>query len=59
MTLYAHSEEFDDSVALQTLEDHLSGVSQMASSFADRFGMGSWGRALGVLHDSGKSSSAF
>lgn len=59
VTLYAHTDDSNDGLACQRLEDHLSAVSEMASSFAERFGMGSWGRALGILHDAGKSSEAF
>lgn len=59
MTLYAHTADSNDGLACQRLEDHLSAVSERASSFADRFGMKEWGRALGILHDAGKSSEAF
>ena len=30
---------------------HLEGVARLAEGFADEFGTGSWGRALGLLHD--------
>ena len=59
MTLYAHTDGSKGGLACQRLEDHLSAVSERASSFADRFGMKEWGRALGILHDAGKSSEAF
>ena len=31
----------------------------MAASFAGQFGLPSWGRALGLLHDKGKERAAF
>lgn len=59
MTLYAHTDDSNGGLVCQRLEDHLSAVSEMASAFAARFGMKDWGRALGILHDAGKSSEAF
>lgn len=56
--LYAHTGPDADS-AWQPLAEHLNNVASEASRFADRFGMGPWGQALGVLHDAGKASSAF
>lgn len=44
---------------IQSNEDHCQGVAKLASKFADEFGMASWGRVLGVLHDKGKESNAF
>ena len=40
--------------AIQTNEEHLQGVSLLASQFAGEFGMAEWGRGLGLLHDKGK-----
>ena len=56
--LYAHTGPDADS-AWQSLEEHLGNVASLASRFAGRFGMESWGQALGALHDAGKASSAF
>lgn len=44
---------------IQSNEDHCVGVANLASGFADEFGMASWGRVLGLLHDKGKESNAF
>lgn len=57
---YAHTgKDLSDSSTWQTLEDHLSEVSRLASEFAGKFGMAEWGCALGTLHDAGKASGAF
>ena len=44
---------------IQSNEQHLEGVARLAESFAEKFGMGSWGRMLGLLHDKGKERKAF
>ena len=44
---------------VQTNEDHMNGVAKLAASFATAFGMCTWGRMLGLLHDIGKESTAF
>lgn len=44
---------------IQTNKDHLSGVAEMASSFAGKFGMSYWGYILGILHDKGKERNSF
>ena len=44
---------------IQSNEQHLEGVARLSESFADEFGMGSWGRALGLLHDKGKERKSF
>lgn len=44
---------------IQSNEEHLKGVAKLAEGFADEFGMGSWGRALGLLHDKGKERKSF
>ncbi len=56
---YAHSTESADKAEWQTLEDHLEGVARLAEGFAAVFGAGDWGRAAGLLHDSGKAVAAF
>lgn len=38
----------------QSNEDHLDGVAKLAEQFASEFGMGNWGKVLGLLHDKGK-----
>ena len=44
---------------IQSNEQHLEGVARLSESFADEFCMGSWGRALGLLHDKGKERKSF
>ncbi len=44
---------------IQTNEEHSSGVAELAARFAGSFGMTSWGKALGELHDKGKETDAF
>ena len=48
-----------DKFVFQSNEDHLNGVAKLAESFANEFGMGSWGRVLGLLHDKGKEQKTF
>lgn len=49
----------DGSWVIQSNEAHTLGVAALAARFADEFGMASWGKALGLLHDKGKESNAF
>ena len=44
----------DNSGAIQSNEEHQSGVAQRAEHFAAEFGMGDCGRLMGLLHDKGK-----
>lgn len=44
---------------IQSNEEHLKGVAKLAEDFANEFGMGSWGRVLGLLHDKGKERKSF
>ena len=44
---------------IQSNEDHTAGVAKLSSQFAAEFGMGVWGKVLGLLHDKGKESNAF
>ena len=48
-----------DSWHIQSNQEHLEGVAKLAESFANEFGMGSWGRVLGLLHDKGKERKVF
>ena len=50
---------FGENCVFQSNDDHLEGVAKLAESFANEFGMGSWGRVLGLLHDKGKERKAF
>lgn len=57
--LYAHTgSNLDDYSTWQTLADHLNKC-RLTASFAGKFGMTTYGRALGLLHDAGKVSHAF
>jgi CRISPR-associated endonuclease/helicase Cas3 len=53
---FAHSADGGD---WQLLSEHLRGVAELAQDRAAKFGAGEWGRVAGLLHDFGKSSSAF
>lgn len=44
---------------IQTNDEHQSGVAKISFEFAGEFGLPSWGRALGLLHDKGKERKAF
>lgn len=44
---------------IQTNSEHCNGTAQLATLFADEFGMGEWGRMLGLLHDRGKECEGF
>lgn len=44
---------------IQTNGEHQNGVAKIAAEFAGEFGLSSWGRALGLLHDKGKERKAF
>ena len=44
---------------IQSNEAHTQGVADLAARFAGKFGLSSWGRALGLFHDKGKESCAF
>lgn len=57
---YAHTgSNLEDVSTWQTLSEHANEVARQAEAFADKFDMGSWGRALGLLHDAGKVSAGF
>lgn len=44
---------------IQSNDEHTRGVADLASRFAGEFGMSSFGKVLGELHDKGKESNAF
>lgn len=44
---------------VQTNEVHQKGVAETASAFAAQFGLPTWGRVLGLFHDTGKERHAF
>lgn len=46
-------------VAYQSNEEHSRGVAELAARFASEFGMGDFGRLMGLLHDKGKEKDEF
>lgn len=59
-TIISHIYKRDDNTwKMQSNDDHCVGVASLASKFAGEFGMASWGKVLGLLHDKGKESNAF
>lgn len=46
-------------VAYQSNEEHSHGVAELAERFASEFGMGDFGRVMGLLHDKGKEKDEF
>ena len=57
--LYAHTKEDAPITEWQSLEDHLTAVSELAGAFAEPFGGTEWASLLGKVHDLGKASDAF
>lgn len=53
----SHVRQFD--MEIQSNAEHQQGVAEKAKDFAAEFGMGEWGRVLGLLHDKGKEKKAF
>ena len=43
----------------ESVKDHLEAVSEVAAHFAEPFGVSSWARVAGLVHDAGKYSEAF
>lgn len=56
---HLYQDKNDGHWIIQSNEEHTAGVAELASRFANEFGMPSWGKILGILHDKGKESSAF
>lgn len=57
--IISHIRKTETDWEIQTNEEHQTGVAKLAEKFADAFGMGEWGRILGLLHDKGKEKRAF
>lgn len=55
--IISHVRESDKEI--QTNDEHQQGVAKMAESFAAEFGMGDFGKVMGLLHDKGKEKIAF
>ena len=56
---HLYHDRHDGHWEIQSNDDHSNGVAELASRFADEFGMAPWGKVLGILHDKGKESDAF
>lgn len=56
---HLYQDKSDGHWVIQSNEEHTAGVAERASQFANEFGMASWGRLLGMLHDKGKESYTF
>ncbi|MBR3412448.1 MAG: CRISPR-associated helicase Cas3' [Bacteroidales bacterium] len=56
-TIISHIRQTD--MKIQSNEEHQQGVAERAERFAAEFGMGDYGRVLGLLHDKGKEKNAF
>lgn len=57
--IISHIHKEGDNWLIQSNDEHQKGVAERARSFADTFGMGDWGYALGMLHDKGKEGKSF
>jgi len=57
--MYAHTKKGSPQKEWHLLEDHLEGVGELASRFAEKFKASSWAREIGEKHDIGKYSEAF
>lgn len=55
--IISHVRESDKEI--QTNDEHQQGVAKMAESFAAEFGMGDFGKVMGLLHDKGKEKKTF
>lgn len=59
MGIYAHSVGGQGEQAWEPLAGHLTDVGMLAAEFAEPFGAATLGRAMGLLHDIGKTSQAY
>lgn len=53
------SGDSDKDWVIQSNDDHCVGVASLAARFASEFGLGNWGKIIGLLHDRGKEKSDF
>ena len=52
-------DDTSQTIFCQSNREHSLGVANLAKRFAEAFGMGGWGYALGLLHDKGKEKPQF
>ena len=57
--VFSHLKGEPGNWSIQSNDEHQHGVAELAARFADTFGMGEWGRVLGLLHDIGKEKTTF
>ena len=55
----SHIKGYPGNWVIQTNYVHQQGVAALAEQFAEAFGMGEWGKVLGLIHDIGKEKHAF
>lgn len=55
----SHIKGYPGNWVIQTNDVHQQGVAALAEHFAEAFGMGEWGKVLGLMHDIGKEKYAF
>ena len=56
---HLYKNDIDGLWTFQSNDDHTIGVAKLASQYASKFGMASWAKAIGTLHDKGKEASTF
>lgn len=59
MDFFAHSDNSPEQSCWQKLDIHLNNVASLSELFASSFNSADWGRAAGLLHDSGKATQEF
>lgn len=57
--IISHIKQQEGHWVIQSNDAHTVGVANRAACFAYEFGLPSWGRTLGLLHDKGKETDAF
>lgn len=58
-SIISHIKNNNGTWEIQTNSEHAENVAYLAESFADKFGMGEFGRIMGLLHDKGKEQTSF
>ena len=58
-SIISHIKNNNGTWEIQTNDEHAENVACLAESFADKFGMGKFGRIMGLLHDKGKEQTSF
>ena len=58
-SIISHIKNNNGTWEIQTNSEHAENVAYLAESFADKFGMGEFGRIMGLLHDKCKELNSF